>query len=223
MMKQTARFLLSTLAASILVPALVITASSGDVAGASTAAIAINPTYGPPLTTLKLNGSGFCQSPCSPVSVTIASLNVASGVAVNGQGRFKVFVRVPGSARPGPVTVAASQTDRSGNTVSAQSTFTVTINVPPPTRYPPPTNSPSAGAAPAATAPHTPSSASPRAQSPSLPSAPTVASSQSPASARHPGRTLFFVLLVAIVVAVVGGTMGAMLWRRPRTSSSGRR
>src|SRR5437899_2156048 len=77
--------------------------------------IGVDPASGPPLTVVKVTGIGYCPAPCSAVTIKIDTLNVATGVPVDGDGSFTAFVRVPGSVRPGAVAVIASQTDGNGN------------------------------------------------------------------------------------------------------------
>jgi hypothetical protein len=126
-------------AASALLVALAVVLSATGSAGAPASGVAVDPAYGPPLTNVKVSGTGFCRTGCSAVSISVGSLFVASDVAVQADGTFSTIMRMPGTVRPGDVTITASQTDQSGATASARTTFSVTTGSPAPTQYPAPT------------------------------------------------------------------------------------
>src|SRR5436190_21861854 len=122
--------------------ALIVLAGASGTAAAAPGApgLGADPPYGPPLTTIKLTGTGFCAAPCGPIRLTIANVRVdASTPTWQPDGTFITFARVPGSARPGDIPVVASQTDAGGQEIVARARFSVTPNVPAPTLYPAPT------------------------------------------------------------------------------------
>jgi hypothetical protein len=145
--------LLCRVAVIVLATAAIVLAMPAGPAAAAVRAIAVDPTTGPPLTTIKVTGSGFCAAPCGPVSISVGSLYVSSGVTVASDGTFTTFIRIPGTARPGPVDVIATQTGSDGGSGEARSTFTVTINQPAPKSYPPPSTVPAPGGLPGAATP----------------------------------------------------------------------
>lgn len=226
------------LALWVCLPAAAVPAASA----ATVPTIVVDPTYGPPLTTLRVTGRSFCPAPCSPVSISAGSLILEAGVAVDAGGRFTTFIRLPGTVRPGEVTISASQTTRTGSPVQASTTFTVTISVPAPKTYPPPQTIPAPGGLPprpgAATptrtvAPtttpsptHTPGSSattkptatSGPATTTGLPTATATATAAtiqaSPTSAPSSGTSpVWWVLLVAAAAAAVAG---GVIWLRRR-------
>lgn len=114
--------------------------SSASPAGAAEPSIAVDPGTGPPLTTIKVIGLGFCGPPCGPVSIIIGTLDVADGVTVGAGNSFTAFVQVPGVTRSGSNPVIAIQTASDGTTLSGRTTFGVTVSRPAPTYYPPPSS-----------------------------------------------------------------------------------
>jgi hypothetical protein len=206
----------------------------GGTAEAAVRAIGVSPATGPPLATVRITGSGFCPPPCGPVAISIGSLYVASNITIRPSGGFQVFVRMPGTVRPGPVAITATQTIKGGRVESAQTTFTVTPGQPPPITYPPPSSSQPPGGLPppsgkpttARPNPQTPSP-SPSQETPSPPSqagppaATSSAASQSQsarsAAARTTGGggTLTTWLLGAGLLAAACA-VGAWLWLRRR-------
>ena len=127
--------------------------SMSAAASAATPGLAVNPNGGPPLTTIKITGQGFCKAgpSCGPVSITIAYVQVDSSDLTWTSGTsFTGFVRVPGSARPGADAVVAEQTVN-GNQVMARTTFNVATGIPAPTSYPTPASLQPPGGFPATT------------------------------------------------------------------------
>lgn len=230
-MKPTAtRYWLPVLVALLITTGCVAAADAAPAPG-----LGINPPYGPPLTTVKLTGTGFCAAPCGAVHITVASVRVdSSNLTWHPDRTFTVIVQVPGSARPGGVPVVATQTDRAGNQVSARTQFAVTINVPAPTRYPTPTSlqppggGPGPVVSPAQPTPPTPSatpSATPsREKTPRPTSAATTATSSSVApppttpAADHGSRSssLKGPVLALIGLGLVAAAITAIWWRRRR-------
>jgi len=133
--------------------AVALVVSSPSPAGATEPGVGIDPTSGPPLTTIKVDGQGFCGPPCSPVSIVIGTLHVDDSVPVGSDGTFRVFVQVPGAVRSGQAPVIVSTTDADGNTISARTDFDVTPSRPAPTIYPPPASIQPPGGGPAGTQP----------------------------------------------------------------------
>ena len=123
--------------------ALAVTTPQATASASPYPGVAIDPSYGPPLSAAKITGSGFCAASCGPVAINFAGVYVAS-IAVRADGSFSFLVQVPGSARPGTAAVIASQTAQP----SARTTFTVTISAGPPRKYPQPTSRPFPGGQP---------------------------------------------------------------------------
>src|SRR2546430_445004 len=125
----------------VLLAVIILAAAPGSAAAEPGApGLGVDPPYGPPLTTVKLTGTGFCPAPCGPIQLTIASVRVDTGPFTwPADHTFTVLARVPGSARPGDVPVVATQTDATGQQIAARARFSVTINVTAPVHYPPPT------------------------------------------------------------------------------------
>jgi hypothetical protein len=135
-MKPTTRLSLTALLAL-----LTVTRCAGTADAATAPGLGVDPPYGPPLTIIKLSGTGFCPAPCGPIQITIASVRVDSASLTWHPNRtFTAFAQVPGSARPGDVPVVATQTDNNGQQVAARTRFAVTINAPAPKHYPTPTS-----------------------------------------------------------------------------------
>jgi hypothetical protein len=191
--------------------------------------LAVDPTYGPPLTTIKVTGQGFCSS-CGPVQIQIANVGVdSSDLTWNPDGTFTAFVRVPGSARPGDDPVVAKQTP-----VTARTTFTVTTSVPAPTSYPTPSSTqPPGGLPPQASTTQPPavqptpgsSTTSPGSLPPAGATSTTVSVAASSASAIHHSRSsnsdhsALIAFLIAIgLVGAAGAAGGTVLYRRHRHS-----
>jgi hypothetical protein len=127
---------------------------AGTAASAPVPGLAIDPTGGSPLTTLKITGQGFCKPgpTCGPVSITIAYVQVdSSRLTWTSPTMFTGFVRVPGSARPGADPVIAQQTV-DGKQVTARTAFNVATGVPAPTSYTTPPSLQPPGGFPATTA-----------------------------------------------------------------------
>jgi hypothetical protein len=153
---------------------------SGLAAAAPLPSITVDPGYGPPLTTVKVVGRSFCAT-CGPVALSVAALNVDSA-PVRADGTFSHLVRIPGSTRPGSVTIAATQ-----GTTTARTAFTVTVFQPAPTTYSPPKTVPAPGNLPSATASAT---GTPVQSSSSSGPAPGTTSSNPPSSAASPSVSI---------------------------------
>lgn len=91
--------------------ALVAAACLAGVAEATAApAVELRPPSSPPGRLVTVIGQGFCAEPgCSRVSIQIAGVPVATGVAVSPSGSFTRRVRVPGVTSPGPTGVVVVQ------------------------------------------------------------------------------------------------------------------
>ncbi len=219
-----------TLAASVLTVLL-----AGGPAGA-TPGLVVDPLSGPPGTTLKLVGGGFCPPPCSPVTISVGSLIVESGVPVDATGGFTTFVVVPDSTRPPTAPVTAAQTTAASTPVSSRQIFTVTVSRPAPVLYPRPAQvqAPTASPAPQPTDPTTsaPTTSAPPAGAPTTAMAPTVPapsptvsspSTTSPHLALGPhsdgGRSLSWsvILATAVTLPLAAAVAVAVLWRRARS------
>ena len=72
--------------------------------------------------TVEVIGAGFCMSPCSPVTLRIDNVVVASHVRVDASGQFSTTFAAPFVS--GNYTLIARQTD-GGATLGAQSALTV--------------------------------------------------------------------------------------------------
>ena len=231
-----------TAASSVtIVLALVLSATGSAAAPAS--GVAVDPTYGTPLTVVNVTGTGFCHSGCSAVSISVGSLFVASDVAVQNDGSFSKVIRMPGTVRPGEVAITASQTDQNGAPTSARTTFTVTTGTPAPTQYPtpstiqPPTGSPPTTRPPqSVTQPPASGNSTTVAGQPGQPSSSSVTAASDPALTvttaggpgtaggkalparpiRHQGsdHTALFVLLGALVLAAIAAGGGWWYHRR---------
>jgi hypothetical protein len=110
----------------------------GTAAAVPLPTITVDPTYGPPLTIVKVAGRSFCAT-CGPVTLSVSTLNVDTA-PVRADGTFSRIIRIPGSSRPGTVTIEATQ-----GTSTARASFTVTVNQPAPTTYPAPKTLPPPG------------------------------------------------------------------------------
>ncbi len=88
------------------------------------ASIGVSPNYGPPLSSIKVMGEGFCTS-CGPVNVGMNGIIINYGVPVDKYGQFSVLIEIPDSERPGANTVFANQ---NGNNLNATTRFEVVIN-----------------------------------------------------------------------------------------------
>jgi hypothetical protein len=148
----------------------------GTAAAAPLPTITVDPTYGPPLTTVKVAGRSFCAT-CGPVTLSVSTLNVDT-TPVRADGTFSRIIRIPGSSRPGTVTIAATQ-----GTSTARATFTVTVNQPAPTTYPPPKTLPPPGNLPGGTVTGSP------VQTTATPATATPTSRPTTASPRPSGST----------------------------------
>jgi outer membrane protein assembly factor BamB len=82
----------------------------------STAQISLDPTYGPPTSIIKVQGTGF--APDEAVSLTFGSTQVGTAIT-NNVGTFSATFKVPASARPGSAQVTATQ-QNSGLSASAR-------------------------------------------------------------------------------------------------------
>ncbi len=147
--------------------------------------VAIDPGYGPPLSTVKVSGYGFCAAPCPNVNINIAGVYVAN-TTVTAKGRFSALVQIPGSARPGSTPVIASQT----NQLHGRTTFTVTISAPAPHSYPRPSLQPLPGGRPATTPNRSRQPSSPAASTtPSRSHSPTLSATSTTTPSEPVGTT----------------------------------
>ncbi len=89
------------------------------------AGIAINPSYGAPLSQATVSGQGFCAS-CGSISILMNGSPISQATA-DAKGTFSTTFTVPGSSRPGPNSITASQM-ANGSTLSAETDFEVVIN-----------------------------------------------------------------------------------------------
>lgn len=125
---------------------------------ASAPHLELNPSQGPPGTTVSAQGSGFCTS-CGTVEIDFVARPVQQGITVAADGTFQVTFVVPGGAQAGTDAVNAYQ---QGNLVT-QTSFNVTPSSPAPpptvatpTAAPPPVSSPGSPATPAPGTPAAP-------------------------------------------------------------------
>jgi hypothetical protein len=165
---------------------LLVAASGSASAAASPTApgLAVNPTGGTPLTTIKIIGQGFCKPgpTCGPVSITIAYVEVdSSHLTWTSGGSFVGFVRVPGSARPGADAVVAQQAVN-GNQVMARTTFNVSTGVPAPTIYTTPPSVQPPGGFPATTVTRSSATTTPSATTRGSNSGPSTSTGAAPTS-----------------------------------------
>jgi hypothetical protein len=158
------------LAAPLLALGIAGLVGMGTAGSAPLPSITVDPGYGPPLTTVKVVGRSFCTT-CGPVALSVAALNVDSA-QVRADGTFSHLVRIPGSTRPGTVTIAATQAN-----TTARATFTVTVYQPAPKTYPAPSTVPAPGNLPSSSV-----TGSPVQSSTSAPPAPTTTASPRPSS-----------------------------------------
>ena len=108
------------LASALLVMALLaLTVSSARAVPSIQAAIRLSPSFGPPTTLTKVQGSGFQAG--ETVDLTFDSDPVGQVVA-NARGRFATTVTMPASALPGAHLITATG-ESSG--LQAQASFTV--------------------------------------------------------------------------------------------------
>lgn len=197
----------------------------GTAGAAPLPTITADPGYGPPLTTVQVTGRAFCTS-CGPVALSVSALNVDTA-PVRADGTFSRVVRIPGSTRPGAVTIAATQ-----GTATARTTFTVTVFQPAPTTYPAPKTVPAPGNLPSGGASGTqaqttaaptpgPSTASPR------PSSGTTSTTTSPnasggqpttvspaADQRSSANSSAWPIAAIVVLAALLAAGGTFWWRR---------
>lgn len=204
---------------------------SGVAAAAPLPAITVDPGYGPPLTTVKVVGRSFCAT-CGPVALSVAALNVDTA-PVRADGSFSHLVRIPGSTRPGAVTIAASQ-----GASTARTTFTVTVFQPAPKTYSPPSTVPPPGNLPSGGVTGTPvQSSSPPGPAPSTASATTAPSDPSSSvasqsvsiepgpvspvaghrSSAHGSAAPITALIAAAALLAAGGVLWWLRRRRPGT------
>jgi hypothetical protein len=87
-------------------------APSGAVTLGAAPEIHVTPVQPTPGERVTVQGSGFCPSPCSAVSVSVDGSVAASGVTVSADGIFEVMVGLTPVA--GDSTISASQTDAGG-------------------------------------------------------------------------------------------------------------
>jgi hypothetical protein len=85
--------------------------------------IQISPAQPTPGQQVTVRGSGFCSTPCSPVTVSVDGSVAAGGIAVAAGGTFEVTVGMTPVA--GTSTIVASQTDASGAVRQATATVQV--------------------------------------------------------------------------------------------------
>jgi hypothetical protein len=217
---RTTRLLRWIVTTALATAAIVLTMPAGP-ATAAVRAIAVDPTTGPPLTTIKVTGSGFCPPPCGTVSISVGSLYVSSAITVASDGTFSTFIRIPGTVRPGPVDVIATQTTSDGGSGEARSTFMVTINQPAPKSYPPPSTVPAPGGLPGAATPAASQNPAGTASSATSPgngvSSPTRADNAAPPATRPTSGGYGPVGWSLAVLLVIGlAAAGWWGWRRRR-------
>jgi hypothetical protein len=203
-------------------------------AGATPApGLGIDPTYGPPLTIVKLTGTGFCPPPCGAVQITISFVRVdSSNLTWHRDGTFTILVQVPGSARPGSVPVVASQTDAKDQQLVARTSFQLTVNVPAPTHYPTPKAlQPPGGAgsvagstprsrpvsSPAISTPHTKPTTTPALSSAGSSSAATLSSTA--AADQRSGSGSDIGAIAGIVAAGIAAAAAGAWWYRRRRAA----
>lgn len=72
--------------------------------------VTIRPASSPPGRLVTVTGHRFCADPgCSPISIHITGVPVATGVEVSPGGSFSRRVKVPGVTVPGPTGVVVTQ------------------------------------------------------------------------------------------------------------------
>lgn len=178
----------------------------------------VSPTSGTVGTTVRIGGHGFCPSAgCSSVQVSFAGIVVADGVKVDPDGGFTLTATVPGGISPGEVSIAATQTNSSGQQGVAITAFRVTLTAP--------TSSPSASVSPTSSPSGSPSSKPSSTATPSGTSTatftPTPTLVPTPSSAGSGGGTsplLILAMVLAAVAFLVGvGGMIYILWRSRQT------
>jgi len=199
--------------------------------------IAIDPRSGPPLTTIKVSGSGFCGAPCSPVSILVDNLHVDDNVAVDGSGNFSTFVQIPGGTSAGHTPVMATQSDAAGNPSTAQTDFNVTPNQPAPVQYPPPSSVQPPSGGPSTTAVTVPTTEEPTTteSSSSSTTPPSSSVSSSSATSSAPGSTQVAAgpssssagssgsnagLIIGVVLAALAASAGVGWWIARRRAAS---
>lgn len=107
--------LLAVFCLSLIACAGLLSAHFAAHAAHSTAHITLDPTYGPPTSIIKVQGTGF--APNEAVSLTFGSTQVGT-TTTNNAGNFSTRIKVPASAQPGSTQVTAAQQD-SGLSASA--------------------------------------------------------------------------------------------------------
>lgn len=88
--------------------------------------LTLKPPLGPPGSAVTVSGAGFCGT-CAGVVIQFNDVRLASGVAVDVDGRFTTTVHVPADAATGPAQIIASQHLANGNWISTVGLFTVTV------------------------------------------------------------------------------------------------
>ena len=187
---------------------------------AATPRIALNPSQGGQGTTVAVDGSGFCGSCASTVTILFARQPLTQGVRVAADGTFHTSFVVPGGGPGGAQQVEADQAGAAGGQYQALTSFFVTISQPPPgqpaaTPVPatPPGN-PTAvpGVSNPSAIPGTPGPGA----GPQGPVAAATANSGGKAAAASAGFSLLPVLLVLLVLAIVAGAAVFVVHRSPR-------
>lgn len=122
------------LAAVVLGVGSVLIAAAG--AYADSPHLTLEPTSGPPGSTVTARGAAFCPT-CGPVEIDFVVQPVKQGIVVGSDGSFQTTFMVPGGAQAGTNAVNVYQ---QGQLVT-QTSFNVTPSAPPPTTTPTPRQS----------------------------------------------------------------------------------
>jgi hypothetical protein len=163
--------------------------------------VQLSPPSGPPGTTIRVTGTGFCAEPCERVRIQVGTFLVAADVPVTDDGRFGVEVEVPTTIRPGEVPVLASQHDPNGVELVGRSAFVVTGGAAGRVQ-------PTVGSSAAAAVPTLPDSPSPVAAG--SPAARTLATGPAP---NYPGLAVVTVVAALVIAAFL--TLARRIRRQP--------
>lgn len=219
-MRTLLRALLAAVALTGMVTALVVTGGAAAALAAAPPTVYAVPNPSGPGDQVTLVGLNFCADPaCSPVTVTAAGRQVATGVKVGSDGRFSADFRL--SQPPGDYQVTASQQTPTGDQSAATRLRIAPVDRPPSTASGGGAGSGTRPAGGGATAPGTPRGGATTAPAGASAAGSTAGQPRAadPAGGGRGSGWVWFAVAAGVLLLAAGG--GTALWRARRSGAAG--